>query len=94
MSAGYAHRPATTVAAVQAEPKPLRLTDQAGHQQMGRSSLPGVLAVAVPVAAADWLTTDCLLGFPCQLAVWGPAGGRHGVLATVVDLQLGLVGRW
>ena len=101
MPAGYARPLAASVAAVQAELKPLRSIEQAGHQQMGQSLLPGVLAVAVPVAAAaaakpaaDCLATDCLLGFPCQPAVWGPAGGRHGTLAIVVDLQLVLVSRW
>lgn len=65
---------------------------------MGQSLLPGVpVAAAVVKAAVEWLAIDCPLDFPlraCQPAVWGQAGGCHGVLATAVDLQLGLVSHW
>ena len=93
------------VVAVWPELQSVRSTQQVENQQMGQNSLPDV-SVAVPVAAAaaavvkcadDWLATGCLLGFPlraCQIAVWGQTGGRHCVLATAVDRQLGLASHW
>lgn len=56
-----------------------------------------VPAVLVAQPAPDWPAADCQLGFAlraCQPAVWGQAGGRHGVQASVVDLRLGLVSHW